>query len=125
MTVLPKSLKHSNRGMALPFDNNPPASENNQSSSEVAWSGLEERIQRLLDIVMKLRAANGQLMYENQKLKLQSGQLPSLPEESQDGEMWRRKYEESLNDIRILKDNIQQMKKLMDEQFAARQSFPS
>jgi regulator of replication initiation timing len=109
----------------LPFDNNLQEAENNHSSSAAAWAELEERIQRLLDIVMKLRAANGQLMFENQKLKLQSGQLPSLPEESQDEEMWRRKYEEALNDIRLLKDNVQQMKKLMDEQVAARQSFPS
>jgi regulator of replication initiation timing len=104
----------------LPFDNNQPASADNLSSGASAWAGLEDRIQRLLEIVVKLRSANGQLMRENQKLKLQTGQLPSLPTESQEEEMWRRKYEDALVDIGQLNENVQQMKKLMDEQAAAR-----
>jgi regulator of replication initiation timing len=104
----------------LPFDNNLLLSENDPSSGAAAWSGLEDRIQRLLEIVVKLRSANGQLMRENQKLKLQSGQAPSLPAESQEEEMWRRKYEDALVDIGRLNENVQQMKKLMDEQAAAR-----
>jgi hypothetical protein len=38
----------------LPFDNPP------SNASQGAWSGLEERIQRLLDIVIKLRSVNAQ-----------------------------------------------------------------
>jgi len=104
----------------LPFDNNQPAAADKLTSGASAWAGLEDRIQRLLEIVVKLRSANGQLMRENQKLKLQSGQAPSLPAESQEEETWRHQYEEALVDIRHLNENIQQMKKLMDEQAAAR-----
>ncbi len=93
----------------MPFDNPP------SNASQGAWSGLEERIQRLLDIVIKLRSVNAQLMKENQKLKLQSGQMPSLPSESQE-EALRAKYEEALEDIRQLRANVEQMRKLMDEQ---------
>jgi hypothetical protein len=54
-------------------------------------------------------------MKENQKLKLQSGQMPSLPSESQE-EALRTKYEEALEDIRQLRANVEQMRKLLDEQ---------
>lgn len=101
----------------MPFDN---PSSTPTPNGAAAWSGLEDRIQRLLDIVVKLRSANGQLMKENQKLKLQAGQSPSLPSESQDEEMWRRKYEEALQDLQQLKGNVEQLKKLMDEKNAAR-----
>jgi hypothetical protein len=99
----------------LPSDNLTAATTPNILSSNVTWDGLEERVQRLLDIVVKLRSINAQLMKENQKLKLQSGQAASLPPDSHDEEMWRLKYEEALEDIQHLKDNVQRMKQLMNE----------
>ena len=79
------------------------------------WAGLEDRIQRLLDIVIKLRTVNAQLMKENQRLKLQSGQKPSLPVESPEDEAMRLKYETALEDIHQLKENLRSMKRLVDE----------
>jgi len=84
------------------------------------WAGFEDRIQRLLDIVTKLRTVNAQLMKENQRLKLQSGQKPSLPFESAEDEALRQKYEEALGDIRQLKENLRSMKQLVDEREAGK-----
>ena len=90
-------------------------SDNPSNSPQVAWEGLEDRIQRLLDIVVKLRSSNGQLMRENQKLKLQTGQKPSLPQDSPDDDVWRLKYMEALEDLQQLRDNLKKMKPLIDD----------
>lgn len=104
----------------MPFDNAPHGSPTNVPPTVVTWDGLEDRVQRLLDLVLKLRTVNAQLMKENQRLKLQSGQAPSLPAESQDEELWRRKYEEALEDIRALKENVERMKSLAETLGAAK-----
>jgi 4-alpha-glucanotransferase len=83
-------------------------------SGQAAWEELEDRIKRLLEIVVKLRTANAQLMKENQKLKLASGQKPSLPDTSED-DQWRIKYEEAVDDIRLLSDNLKRMQQLVED----------
>ncbi len=81
---------------------------------------MEDRIQQLLNIVIKLRTANAQLMKENQKLKLQNGQKPSLPSESSEDDLWRKRYEAAAADIQLLKDNLRQMQELMETQDSSR-----
>jgi regulator of replication initiation timing len=87
---------------------------------QTVWTGLEERIQRLMNIVNKLRTANAQLMKENQKLKLQTGQKPSLPSESSEDDLWKRRYEKASADIHLLKENLQQMQNLVETQDPSR-----
>jgi hypothetical protein len=100
----------------LPSDN-PSRTKQNPSppgSPQAAWEELEDRIKRLLEIVVKLRTANAQLMKENQKLKLASGQKPSLPDSSEE-EQWHARYEEAAADIRRLSDNLRRMQQLVDD----------
>jgi hypothetical protein len=92
-----------------------PLPSGNPPSAQDAWESLEDRIQRLLELLVKLRSVNAQLMKENQKLKLQSGQKPSLPIESAEDEDWRHRYEEAAEDIGQLRRNLEQMKRLVEK----------
>lgn len=83
---------------------------------QAQWEGLEKRINRLLEGIVQLRSANGQLMKENVLLKNQlkdAGNGSNPP--SEEIERYKKQYEESLRDLRQVKQNLQRLEALAAE----------
>jgi chromosome segregation ATPase len=83
---------------------------------KIHWEGLEKRINRLLEGIVQLRNANAQLMKENVQLKNQlkdAGGSSGAP--SEETEKLRRQYNEAVNDLRQVKQNLQRLESLAAE----------
>jgi regulator of replication initiation timing len=82
------------------------------------WEGLEKRIGRLLETIVQLRSANGQLMKENNLLKNQlkeSAEVTATDNNSEELESLRKQHEATLKDLKQLKQNLQRMEELAAE----------
>jgi len=82
------------------------------------WEGLEKRIGRLLETIVQLRSANGQLMKENNLLKNQlkeSAEVTASDGNTEELETLRKQHEATLKDLKQLKQNLQRMEELAAE----------
>ena len=83
---------------------------------KIQWEGLEKRINGLLEGIVKLRNANGQLMKENLQLQNQlkdaGGNSNGSSEELQ---KLRQQYDEALHDLKQVKSNLQRIETLTNE----------
>ena len=83
---------------------------------KVYWEELEKRINRLLEGIMQLRNANGQLMKENNILKKQLREAGGdSSESSEELQKLRKQYAEALEDLKALKKNVERMEALAGE----------
>jgi chromosome segregation ATPase len=76
------------------------------------WEGLERRINNLLEGIVKLRNANGQLMKENLLLKNQLKDAGGAEASSEELQKLRKQYEEALQDLKQVKQNLQRVEAL-------------
>ena len=87
---------------------------------KIHWEGLEKRINGLLEAIVKLRNANGQLMKENIQLK---NQLKDANENAKEGstdsseelQKLRKQYDEAIQDLRQVKNNLVRIESLSKE----------
>ena len=83
---------------------------------KVQWDGLEKRVNALLEGIVKLRNANGELMKENLQLKNQlkdaGGSSNGSSEELQ---KLRKQYDEALRDLKQVKNNLDRVNNLAKE----------
>jgi chromosome segregation ATPase len=83
------------------------------------WEELERRINRLLEGIVQLRNANGQLMKENVHLKNQVKDLSANSNGSnagsEDTTLLKRQYETALQDLKQVKQNLQRLETLAQE----------
>ena len=83
------------------------------------WEELEKRINRLLEGIVQLRSANGQLMKENVHLKNQLKDLSPNSDgsntSSQENPVLKRQYEAALQDLKQVKQNLQRLETLAHE----------
>ncbi len=89
------------------------------SGPKVQWEELERRINRLLEGIVQLRNANGQLMKENVHLKNQLKDLSANSNGSnagsEDTTVLKRQYETALQDLKQVKQNLQRLETLAQE----------
>jgi len=82
---------------------------------QIQWEGLEKRVNTLLEGIVQLRNANGQLMKENVHLK---NQLKDAGETSTSDEeliKLHKQYDEALQDLKRVKDNLGRIESLAKE----------
>jgi chromosome segregation ATPase len=83
---------------------------------QTQWEGLEKRINRLLEGIVQLRGANGQLMKENVLLKNQLKDAGTGSNgSSEEVDRLKRQYEEAVRDLRQVKQNLQRLESLAAE----------
>jgi chromosome segregation ATPase len=83
---------------------------------KIQWDGLEKRINRLLEGIVQLRNANGQLMKENVSLKNQLKDAGGNSNGSSDElQKLRKQYAEALEDLKQVKQNLQRIESLAGE----------
>ena len=100
----------------MPSDELFPPSKNQQ----VHWDGLEKRINNLLEGIVKLRNANGQLMKENIQLKKQLKDTGASADGDSNGsseelQKLKKQYDEAIQDLRQVKNNLQRVESLAKE----------
>ena len=77
-------------------------------------SGKE--INRLLESVVQLRNANGQLMKENALLKKQLKEATDTPDDAhEEVHKLRGQYDQAMKDLSQVKNNLQRIETLADE----------
>jgi len=89
-----------------------------ENRAQGLWEGLEKRIGRLLEGIVQLRSANAQLMKENNLLKNQlkeSAEAVAVDGNAEELERLRKQYEEALQDMKKLKQNLKRMEELAAE----------
>ena len=84
---------------------------------KIQWEGLEKRINSLLEGIVKLRNANGQLMKENIQLKNQMKDLGGNTGGSSNGsseeiQKLQKQYDEAIQDLKQVKNNLQRIEAL-------------
>ena len=91
---------------------------------KVQWEGLEKRVNSLLEAIVKLRNANGQLMKENIQLKNQlkdvsasaNGNDNKNPTDtSQELQKLQKQYDEAIQDLKQVKNNLGRIESLSKE----------
>ena len=83
---------------------------------KIQWEGLEKRINSLLEGIVKLRNANGQLMKENIQLQNQLKDVGgSSNGSSEELQKLRRQYDEAIQDLKQVKTNLQRIESLSKE----------
>ncbi len=87
---------------------------------KVQWEGLEKRVNSLLEGIVKLRNANGELMKENIQLKKQlkdSGGNVSAGSNGSSEELQklRKQYDEAIQDLKQVKNNLGRIEALSKE----------
>ena len=87
-----------------------------RDNPQAQWDALEERINRLLETVVQLRGANAELMRENVQMKKQLKDIEERPNGSpEELQTLRKQYEESLQDLRQVKQNLERIESLADD----------
>jgi regulator of replication initiation timing len=77
---------------------------------------LEKRVNRLLESVVQLRNANGQLMKENALLKKQLKEATDTPDSApEEVHKLRGQYDQAMKDLTQVKHNLQRIETLADE----------
>jgi chromosome segregation ATPase len=83
---------------------------------KIQWEGLEKRINGLLEGIVKLRNANGQLMKENLQLQNQLKETAGNNNgDSEELQKLRKQYDEAIHDLKQVKNNLQRMETLANE----------
>lgn len=89
------------------------------SGSKYQWEDLEQRINNLLESIVKLRNANAQLMKENILLKNQVKDLSANSNGSntapEDTGFLKKQYETALQDLKQVRQNLQRLETLAQE----------
>ncbi len=85
---------------------------------QAQWLGLEKRINLLLEGIVQLRNANALLMKENVQIKNQmkekNGESNGAPT-AEEFQKLKKQYEEALEDLKKVKQNLQHIEKLAEE----------
>ncbi len=85
-----------------------------QASSQ--WEALEKRINNLLEGIVQLRHANAQIMKENVHLKNQVKDTGTNDNGSNEElQKLRKQYEEALQDLKEVKENLRRIESLAGE----------
>jgi hypothetical protein len=84
---------------------------------KIQWEGLEKRVNSLLEGIVKLRNANGELMKENIQLKKQLKDTGGNASSSSNGsseelQNLRKQYDEAIQDLKQVKSNLQRIESL-------------
>ncbi len=84
---------------------------------KIQWEGLEKRINGLLEGIVKLRNANGQLMKENLQLQNQLKETGGANNNGSSEELQklRKQYDEAIQDLKQVKNNLQRVEALTKE----------
>ena len=92
----------------------------NTKDPKVLWESLEKRINSLLEGIVKLRNANGELMKENIQLKKQlkdsgGNDAGGSNGSSEELQKLRKQYDEAIQDLKQVKNNLGRIESLSKE----------
>ena len=84
------------------------------AGSATSWQALETRVNRLLENIILLRDINSQLKKENESLKAQL-KIINDSGTSRELDKLRNQYDEAIQDLRQVKQNLQHIESLASE----------